>query len=108
MKNLKAVLQRDFKDCGVSCMQWIFKYYGGFVSLEKLREDTFTDKNGTNAYHIVNAFIKWGFDSQGLLVYDMLNKTLKFPLIAHLALENGLEHFVVVKYVKKNTVYLWY
>lgn len=106
MKNLKPVIQRDLKDCGVCCMQWIIKYYDGFIPLEKLRNDTFTDINGTSAYHIVNAFKKWGFDSSGVLEHDINSANLKFPLIAHLILENGLEHFVVVKYVMKDTVYI--
>lgn len=106
MKNQKAVIQRDLKDCGVCTMQWLIKYYGGYVSLEKLREDTFTDVFGTNAYHIVNAFKKWGFDSSGVLEHDISSSKLKLPLIAHLILENGLEHFVIVKIVYRDTVYL--
>ena len=36
-----------------------------------------------------------------------LNKNyLKFPLIAHLILKNGLEHFVVVKEIIKDTIYI--
>lgn len=106
MKNIKPVIQRDLKDCGVCSMQWIIKYYDGFISLEKLREDTFTGIDGTNAYHIVNAFKKWGFDSYGVLEKDINNHELKFPLIAHLVLDNGLEHFVVVKNICKDTIYL--
>jgi len=106
MKNIKPVIQRDLKDCGVCSMQWIIKYYDGYISLEKLREETFTDINGTSAYHIINAFKKWGFDSSGVLAHDIKNDELKFPLIAHLILENGLEHFVVVKEIVNDTIYL--
>ena len=106
MQNLKPILQHDFKDCGVCCMQWIIIYYGGYITLEKLREDTLTDYKGTNAYQIVQAFNKWGFDSEGVLEHDLTNKDLNFPFIAHLKLENGLEHFVVVKDVFKNNIYL--
>ncbi len=106
MMKVKPVIQKDLKDCGICCMQWLFIFYNGYVTLEKLREDTFTDKNGTNAYHIVNAFKKWGFDSLGILERDITKSELEFPLIAHLTLENGLEHFVVVKEVKNNIVYL--
>lgn len=105
MRKSKAIIQHDFKDCGVTCMQWIIIYYGGYISLEKLREDTLTDSNGTNAYQIVTAFKKWGFDAKGILVHD-LTKDVKFPLIAHMELDNGLEHFVVVKECLNDTVYL--
>ncbi len=106
MQNFKPILQHDFKDCGICCMQWIIIYYGGYITLEKLREDTLTDHNGTNAYQIVETFHKWGFDSLGVLVHDLTNKDLNFPFIAHLKLENGLEHFVVVREIKKKTIYL--
>jgi len=62
--------------------------------------------SGTTAYHIVNAFKKWGFDSSGVLEHDITNNNLKYPLIAHLVLENGLEHFVVVKMISKDIIYL--
>lgn len=106
MKKIKAVIQNDLKDCGVCCMQWIFMYYDGYIALEKLREDTYTNQFGTNAYNIVEAFKKWNFDSKGILEHDITSKELNFPLIAHLKLDNGLEHFVVVKNIDNNTVYL--
>lgn len=106
MKKIKPIIQHDLKDCGVCCMQWLIIYYDGYISLEKLREDTLTDVNGTSAFHIVTTFKKWGFDSSGILVHDLLNSELKFPLIAHLKLKNGLEHFVIVKEIVNNTVYL--
>lgn len=106
MKKIKPVLQSDLKDCGVCCMQWLIKYYDGYISLEKLREDTFTDINGTTAYHIIQTFNKWGFDASGVFEHDITSRNLKFPLIAHLLLENGLEHFVIVEKVYNNTIYL--
>ena len=106
MKNFKPIRQHDFKDCGICCMEWIINYYGGYIPLEKLREDTFTDSNGTSAYHIIKAFQKWGFDSLGVLVDDLKNSKCQLPLIAHLRLGNGLEHFVVVKEIKDDTIYL--
>lgn len=106
MKKNKPVIQKDLKDCGVCCMQWIFIYYNGYISLEKLRDETYTTKNGTTAFHIINAFKKWNFDSLGVLEHDITNKRLKFPLIAHLILKNGLEHFVVVKNITNNTIYI--
>ena len=71
-----------------------------------MREYTYTSKFGTSAYHIIEAFKKWNFDSCGVLEHDLTKKELKFPLIAHVTLENGLEHFVVVKSIIKDTIYL--
>ena len=106
MLKMKPILQNDFQDCGICSMQWIIEYYDGYIPLEKLREDTYTTNLGTNAYHLVNAFIKWNFDASGVLEHDITKKYLKFPLIAHLHLRNGLEHFVVVRKVNKDNVYL--
>lgn len=106
MKKIKPVIQSSLKDCGVSCMQWIFKYYDGYISIEKLREDTYTTEMGTSAYNIIEAFKKWNFDAVGAFNKDITSKELNFPLIAHLKLENGLEHFVVVKSIIKSTIYL--
>ncbi len=105
MRKVKPILQRDISDCGVCSMAWIIMFYDGYIFLEKLREDTFTSDNGTSAYHIVEAFKKWGFDSYGVLV-DSLSYSLNYPLIAHVNLENGLEHFVVVKYITDSFIYL--
>ena len=106
MKIRKAVIQKDLKDCGICCMQYIFSYYDGYITLEKLREDTMTNEQGTSAYHIIITFKKWGFDSHGALVHDLKDKEINFPLIAHIKLENGLEHFVVVNSINRNTIYL--
>ena len=106
MKKNKPILQNDFKDCGVCCMQYLIIYYDGYVSLEKLREDTYTDNKGTNAYHIVNAFIKWGFDAAGVKENNLQKDNLIYPAIAHVHLKNGLEHFVVIKKIIKDTIYI--
>ncbi len=105
MPNIKPILQNDFKDCGICCMQWLIIYYGGYIPLEKLREDTLTDSKGTNAYQIVNTFLKWGFDSVGVLVSNITENN-SYPVIAHLKLDNGLEHFVVIKDISQNNIYL--
>lgn len=106
MKKIKPVIQSSLKDCGVSCMQWIIMYYDGYISIEKLREDTFTTEHGTSAYNIIETFKKWNFDSFGVYELDITSKELIFPLIAHVKLENGLEHFVVVKSIIKNAIYI--
>ena len=98
-------LQRDFKDCGVSCLAYLIDYYHGYVSIETLREDTNTDAYGTSAYDLVETLKKYHFDAYGLRVEKDSFRTLFTPFIAHLSLENGLQHFVIVTRVWKNKVY---
>lgn len=106
MKKIKPVIQKDLKDCGVCSMLYIMENYDGYVPLEKLREDTLTNETGTSAYHIVTAFQKWGFDASGVLVKNIQKECIKLPAIAHLKLKNGLYHFVVIKKIAKDTIYL--
>ncbi len=103
---MREIRQRDYKDCGVTSMKYIIEYYHGFVPLEKLRDDTFTDTSGTTAYHMIEAFKKYGFDAYGAKIeYEDLEYVI-LPCIVHLVLENGLEHFAVLCKVKRNEVVL--
>lgn len=101
---MKAILQRDFKDCGVTCLKYLIEYYKGYVPLEKLRDDTKTNQSGTTAYHLVETLKKYGFDSYGLKVEKPHLKELVFPAIVHFVLENGMHHFVILERVRKNEV----
>ena len=96
------VIQEEISDCGVCCLESIIKYYGGYVPLEKLRLDTFTDSNGTNAYELIKTIEKYGFISYAEKCDDITN--IKTPVIAHMKLENGYYHFIVVYKIIKNKV----
>lgn len=106
MKKMNIVKQRDIKDCGVCSMLSIIRYYGGNIALEKLRELTNTNVDGTTAYNIVFGFRKIGFDSYAMKIDNVFNQDLKFPLIAHMLLPNGCYHFVVIYSLSKNKVTL--
>ena len=83
---MKQIKQWDAKDCGVSCVSYLIQYYGGYVPMEKLREDTFTSRNGTNAYFLIQALKKYGFDAVGKKIsLEELDKSV-FPLIGHFVL----------------------
>ena len=103
---MKQIKQWDARDCGVSCVSYLIQYYGGFVPMEKLREDTFTTHNGTNAYFLVQTLKKYGFDAVGKKVaLEELEKCF-FPAIGHFRLKNGLEHFMIIQKVHKKEILL--
>ena len=103
---MKKIRQWDAKDCGVTCLSYLIQYYGGFVPMEKLREDTFTTHNGTNAYFLVQTLKKYGFDAVGNKVsLEELEKCM-FPAIGHFRLKNGLEHFMIIQKVHKKEILL--
>lgn len=103
---MKIVRQRDFKDCGVCALSSIIQYYGGYVSLERIRLDVKASIDGTNAFNLIEASRKYGFDGVGLKVKSLDDKKVKLPAIAHINLKNGFQHFVVVYKVTKNKVIL--
>lgn len=93
--------QEDIKDCGAACLSSIIKYYGGYVPMELLREDTFTNTEGTTAYHLILALKKYGFISVGYKLEDILKEKIVLPAIAHLVIANNLNHFVVIYKIDK-------
>ncbi len=103
---IAEVIQKDLKDCGACCIQCLLKYYGGYVPLEKIREDTVTNLNGTTAYHLISALKLYGFEALGVKVDNISDKNLYFPAIAHVVLKNGLHHFVIIYKVTNKYIYL--
>ena len=94
MKKFPFVKQHDLKDCGVACLSMIIEFYNGHISIEKLRDLTHTDKNGTTAYHLIETAKKIGFNAYGLKVNDL--KNIKLPCIAHVTINNSFNHYVVI------------
>ena len=92
----KGVYQRNTKDCGVACLLSIIKYYNGSNTFENVRYLTRCNDNGITALNIIDGSKKLGFMSKGLKCsYEDLYKLQK-PLICHLHLKNGYNHYVVL------------
>jgi len=87
------VKQRGEKDCGPASVLMILKYYGGYVSLEKLGEILCVNKKGTTFYHMVLALKSFGFNCDGYKFDDIYS--IKTPFIAH-TYYNSYNHFVVI------------
>lgn len=105
MKKIEVVKQRDIKDCGPCCLLSLLKYYNGYVPLEIIRNDCYTNVMGTTAYNMVESLKKYGFDSYGIKV-EKLDNNLNLPAIVHLSLKNGLNHYVVCYKLDKNYITL--
>ncbi|MBR3898363.1 MAG: ATP-binding cassette domain-containing protein [Bacilli bacterium] len=93
MKKYPFVKQTGLKDCGPACSLMIIKYYGGYVSLDKLCEIMKTNKSGTTAYHIIKAFRLFGFECDGFKYDDI--SLVSFPSIMHIK-TNSYTHYVVI------------
>ena len=96
MKRNLVMLQEDKYDCAAASLLSIIKYYGGYLSLETIRNLIGTTKGGTNAYDLINGSKEIGFDSFGKKVNfaDIEKKQNFFPVIAHVK-KNNMYHFVV-------------
>lgn len=98
--NLKKIkktfeLQHDQSDCGVACLKSLVKYYGGDISLERLRELSGTSKQGTTLLGLYQGAKQIGFEPTGCEAdIKALNEHGK-PVILHVLLENILQHFIV-------------
>lgn len=99
------VKQSSEKDCGPACLLSIIKYYKGFVNLETIKIDSKTTSRGTNAYDLIKAANKYGFDAAGysVEVENLLTECRAYPFIAQVKI-NKFEHYIVVYEVQKNKV----
>lgn len=107
LKKYPFVKQEGLKDCGCACLLMIIKYYKGNVSIERLRDLTHTNKNGTSAYNLVNASSELGFYSQGLKGSISDLSDVIFPCIAHVVIDGMYKHYIViyeVNFDKKNLI----
>jgi len=93
---MRYVKQTGIRDCGITCLYNIIKYYKGDVSIEKLRELTHTNENGTSIYNLMEASKALGLSSKAFRcnLNDLAN--MEFPIIAYLKINNYF-HFVIIK-----------
>ena len=104
MQTKYIVKQNDTRDCGICCLESIIKYYNGYIPLEILRLDTNTNNNGTTAYNLIKTAKKYGFNALGKRINKLNEKEIILPAIAHITTKKGLNHFVVIYKINKNTV----
>lgn len=105
MSKYYCIKQHDITDCGAACLATISKQHGYQISITKIREAAGTDKQGTNVYGLIKAAENLGFSAKGVKG----NKEAffsKFPLpcIAHVIVDGGLLHYVVIHKITKKQV----
>ena len=97
-----VVRQYDQIDCGPAALLSVLEYYGGNTNLVKMRELCNTTTNGSTMLDLVNASKEIGFEAAGATgEYEDLMKE-KMPCIAHVVVENNLQHFIVVYKITKD------
>ncbi|MBR6690366.1 MAG: peptidase domain-containing ABC transporter [Bacilli bacterium] len=108
MKKYPIVLQDEIKDCGVSCIQMIINYYGGYVKKSNLLEMTKTSKKGTTAYNIKNTLENLGFSTKGIKcnLNDINKDNIVLPCIASVIIDESYKHFIVIYEINFKKKYL--
>ena len=100
---MRYVKQEGIRDCGITCLYNIIRYYNGDVSIEKLRELTHTNENGTSIYNLIEASNSLGLNAKAYKcnLNDLAN--LEFPMIAYIKL-NNFYHFVILKDIEMDNI----
>ena len=89
------VRQHDHSDCGVACLLSLIQYYGGSGSLESLRKQSGTSRQGTTLLGLYQAAQASGFDAEGCEADIPALIEHNHPVILHVLIEGNLEHYVV-------------
>lgn len=101
-RKMVCVKQRDVTDCGAACLVAIAGSYGYPFSVSKIRQIAGTDQRGTSMLGMVEAAQKMGFQAKAVRANAELIRQIPVPCIAHVLLENGLQHFVVLYRISKH------
>ena len=99
-----TVRQHDSTDCGPAALLSVLRYHGGNASLVSVREQSHTGAQGTSMWSLHQAAETLGLKANGARgSYEDLRK-VALPCIAHLVLEDGRPHYVVVYRVSHQKV----
>lgn len=92
-----CIKQHDITDCGAACLATIAKQNGYQISISKIREIAGTDKQGTNAFGMIQAAEQLGFSAKGVKGNkEAFFSEFPLPCIAHVIVNGNLMHYVVI------------
>ncbi|MDR2911263.1 MAG: peptidase domain-containing ABC transporter [Bacteroidales bacterium] len=94
-KKYCIIRQHDRSDCGVVCLLSLIKFYGGDGSLEQLRKQSGTSRQGTSLLGLHQAAQSSGFDAEGCEADFPSLIEHGHPMILHVLMEGNMEHYVV-------------
>ncbi|OQP66237.1 peptidase C39 [Niastella populi] len=90
------VKQHDLTDCGAACLASIAAFYGLRLPIARIRQYAGTDLKGTNVLGLIEAATRIGFSAKAVKgAFDSIY-TLPHPVIAHVIIDQRLQHYVVV------------
>ena len=100
-----CIKQHDITDCGAACLATVCKQNGYKIGITKIREVAGTDKQGTNAFGMIKAAEQLGFSAKGVKGdKEAFFSEFPLPAIAHVVVDGGLLHYVVIHKITKKQV----
>lgn len=93
--NIK-IKQRDITDCGAACLASVAAHHKLQLPVAKIRQWAGTDKKGTNAWGIIKAAEKMGMTAKGVKAPPDALPEIPLPAIAHVIINEKLQHYVVI------------
>jgi ATP-binding cassette subfamily B protein len=102
LKKFTNYKQADFKDCGPTCLKIIAKHYGKTISIQELRDNSETTREGSNLLFLSDAAEKVGFRTLGVKLNLERLEEAPLPCILHW----NKNHYVVLYKIKKGIYYI--
>lgn len=98
------IKQHDITDCGAACLASVCAYYGLQFPVARIRQYAFTDQKGTNVLGLIEAANKLGLSAKGVRAKFEALKMVPKPVIAHVIMQERLQHYVVIYKVQKSQI----
>lgn len=97
-----SVLQMEMLECGAACLAMILGFFGQFVPLSTLREESQVSRDGATALQIAKVARARGLSAKGRRLDLPELDTIRTPFIAYW----GFNHFVVIEGWGRQGVFL--
>ena len=98
------IKQHDIRDCGAACLASISAYYKLKIPIARIRQYANTDKRGTNVLGMIKGAEHLGFDAKGVRGGMDALPDIPLPAIAHVVVQEQLQHYVVIYKISKKKV----
>lgn len=95
-KRRYIIKQHDLTDCGAACLASVAAFYGLQLPIARIRQFAGTDLKGTSVLGVVEAATHLGFSAKGVKGGFESIYALPHPVIAHVIIDQRLQHYVVV------------
>lgn len=102
----KCIRQIEETDCGAACIATVCNYYGKSVDILAIRSMAMVDRYGATMLGLYKASEKLGFHAEGLFgnIQELFSEKLPLPCIAHVVIDQQLEHYVVIFEITDQTI----